>query len=58
MKRLYIAALLFAVAVALCITSTVVTSRVEKEVGEPLEKTIDFFEKGPHKDQHLLTYHL
>lgn len=46
MKRLYIAALLFAVAVALCITSTVVTSRVEKEVGEPLEKTIDFFEKG------------
>lgn len=46
MKRLYIAAILFAVAVTLCITSTVVTSRVEKEVGEPLEKTIEFFERG------------
>lgn len=46
MKRLNIAAMLFAVAVALCITSTAVTSRVEKKVGEPLERTIEFFEKG------------
>lgn len=46
MKRLNIAAMLFVVAVVLCITSTAVTSRVEKKVGEPLKMTIEFFEKG------------
>ena len=46
MKRLFTAAVLFVFALSMCLTSTLMTKRVEKKVGKPLEKCVENYTKG------------